>query len=284
MNLFYGFLSGPENLQSDFVTQSGEEVEVVSRLQKARHLIVGTEYDFTDKLSLNIEGYIKHFNQLTNMNRNKIFDESDFDKPDVLKKDFIVETGFARGVDFLLKYNDENLYVWFVYSLGKVDRWDGITEYRPVFDRRHNINLVGTYKFGEDKSWEINARWNFGTGFPFTQTAGFYQSVDFSEGIATDYTISNSNEVAIEYANLNEGELPTYHRFDLTGAKTFKKYKIIKEEDSDREKKKLQSEIMVTAGMTNLYNRDNVFYVNRVTSEVVRQLPIMPSVGFSFTF
>ena len=31
-----------------------------------------------------------------------------------------------------------------VYSIGKVTRWDGIRAYSPLFDRRHNINLVGT--------------------------------------------------------------------------------------------------------------------------------------------
>ena len=59
-----------------------------------------------------------------------------------------------------------------MYSLGKVLRWDGIRTYSPLFDRRHNINLVGTQNFGE--GWEVNVRWNFGSGLPFTQTQGYY--------------------------------------------------------------------------------------------------------------
>src|SRR5690606_8480982 len=108
------------------------------------------------------------------------------------------------------------------YSLGKVDRWDGFIEYAPVFDRRHNVNLVGTFKFGKDDSWEVNHRWNFGSGLPFTKTAGFYQPIDFDEGISTDYTISNSGYPEAQYDSLNTGRLPTYHRYDLTISKTFR--------------------------------------------------------------
>ena len=40
----------------------------------------------------------------------------------------------------------------------------------------------------------------------------------------------------------------------------------------------------VIAGVTNAYSRENIFYVNRVTQEKVNQLPIMPSLAFSWRF
>jgi hypothetical protein len=40
----------------------------------------------------------------------------------------------------------------------------------------------------------------------------------------------------------------------------------------------------LVAGVTNLYSRQNVFYINRVTNEKVYQLPIMPSLAVSFKF
>ena len=282
VNLFYGFLTAPTNLQENFTDRNNVEREVVNNLQRAAHLIVGAEYDISKHLSVNIEGYWKEFLQLTNINRNKIFEEDEFDKPDVLKKDFIIETGSARGIDLLIKYQRDNMYLWAVYSIGKVDRWDGFVEYAPVFDRRHNVNLVGTFKFGKDESWEINHRWNFGSGLPFTKTAGFYQPVNFDEGISTDYTISNSSTIETQYSTLNEGRLPTYHRYDLTVSKTFRFYE--QNSDGTPNKNKLKSEILATAGVTNLYNRSNVFYVNRVTGEIVRQLPVLPSLGFSYAF
>lgn len=298
VNLFYGFLSGPDNLQDEFIRQNGNVKEITHNLQKANHFILGFEYDIlkktvekeragrkikdVKKVTLNVEGYIKDFTQLTNMNRNKIFEEDQFDKPDVLKKDFIIETGLARGVDFLLKYSDENKFIWVVYSIGKVDRWDGFIEYAPVFDRRHNVNVVGTTKFGKDDSWELNVRWNFGSGFPFTKTAGFYEAIDFTDGISTDYTTVNANQISTQYDSLNKGRLPTYHRSDITLTKSFKFYR--NNSETAPSNKDLKSSLDVSAGVTNVYNRENVFYVNRLTGEVVRQLPIMPSIGLTYAF
>ena len=274
VNLFYGFLSGPDNLQEQIITESGDVVDRTHSLQKATHAILGFEQDLGKRVSLNVEGYYKWFNQLTNINRNKIYDEdggANADKPDVLKKDFIIETGSAKGVDIVAKYSTDRLYVWFVYSLGKVDRWDGVdTTYSPVFDRRHNINFVTTYFIDEDHKWEIDFRWNFGSGLPFTQTQGYYQNVDFSQGIGTDVTTANSDELSVLYSDLNGGRLPTYHRLDLSIKRTIHL--------SDK------SKMEINASVTNAYSRKNIFYVDRITNERVNQLPILPSIGFNWKF
>ena len=139
------------------------------------------------------------------LSRNRIFsDESDTDAPDALKKDFIIETGRAMGVDLVLKYIYKRLYLWAVYSLSTVSRYDGINEYFPHFDRRHNVNLVGAFTFGKNLNWEASVRWNLGSGFPFTQTAGFYENLVFDDGINTDYTTQNGF-LGVEYGELNKG-------------------------------------------------------------------------------
>jgi hypothetical protein len=272
VNLFYGFLSGPENLQDEFFTSDGTERDVTHSLQTANHLIFGFEYDITEKISVNIEGYLKSFTQLTNLNRNKLFpdDADNAARPDALKKDFIIESGIAQGVDFVLKYEDKHTYLWFVYSLGNVDRWDGFQWYDPVFDRRHNINFVASQAFGETKTWEASLRWNLGSGLPFTQTQGFYQPPNVNEGIGTDYVVNNANELGIQYGGLNEGRLPVYHRLDISVRKTIQldKNRILE----------------FNGGVTNVYSRENIFYVNRVTNEEVYQLPFLPSLGADFTF
>jgi hypothetical protein len=271
VNLFYGFLSGPDNLQKEFTQQDGTIKEVKHQLQKANHVILGFEYDISRSFNLNIEGYYKKFTQLTNTNRNQIFDENDDsadDKPDVLKKEFIVETGDAYGVDFSLKYSSTHLNVWTIYSLGKVTRWDGIQEYAPVFDRRHNVNLVVAYIFGKDLNWEFNTRWNLASGFPFTQTQGFYEGNSFS-AIDQPYT-SGNGELKLQFADLNKGRLPYYHRLDVNLKRKFELGK--------------NSTLEANIGATNAYNRNNLFFVDRVTAEKVYQLPLMPSLGLSLTF
>ena len=270
VNLFYGFLSGPDNLPETFTDENGSVKPVKHKLQKANHAIFGIEYDLLKNIDINLEFYQKNFTQLTNINRNKIFeDNGDASIPDVLKKDFIIETGKARGIDLLVKYDYKRLYIWAVYSLGFVTRWDGLQSYMPHFDRRHNMNLVGAYTFGKNLDWEADIRWNLGSGFPFTLTQGFYEKLDFQGGINTDYTTANG-DLGILYGELNKGRLPFYHRLDATIKKKF----VMSE----------KSTIEVAAGATNIYNRENIFYFDRVQYKRVNQLPIMPSLSINWTF
>ncbi len=280
VNLFYGFVSSASNVPKKFTEQDLEQRDVTHALQRSTHAILGFEYDFTSKLSLNVEGYYKWFNQLTNLNRTKIYEDNgeNTDKPDALKKDFNLETGHAKGVDFVVKYDDKRINMFAVYSLGYVDRWDGTQLYNPIFDRRHNVNLIASYKLGEKKDWEVNFRWNFGSGLPFTQTQGFYHSVDFNEeGIGTAVEQENANDLSVLYGELNRGRMPAYHRLDLTVKKGFRF-------DNSSSKFMKNSKMEIVAGVTNAYSRRNIFYVERVTNEIVYQLPILPSVGISWSF
>ena len=206
VNLFQGFISSTTNLPANL---NGEER--TSYLQKAKHLIVGLELDLNEKWTVNIEGYVKDFGQLINLNRNKIYeDDTQNDEiADELKKDFVVESGLAKGIDFLIKYNDQTTSLWMVYSLGKVTKTDAFETYAPHFDRRHNLNIVASRIFGEDKSWTFDMRWNYGSGFPFTETQGYYENINFEDGINTDITESNG-DIGIHYADYNRGQMHTY--------------------------------------------------------------------------
>lgn len=271
VNLFNGFLSGPENLQDEMLMEDGTPREITHSLQKANHFILGAEIDFSKRINVNVEAYYKQFTQITNINRNKIFDDNSENRnqPDLLKKDFLIETGDAYGIDFVLNYNLPSVDIYAVYSLGKVNRWDGVQAYSPVFDRRHNVNLVGSYKFGRSRLWEFDARWNMGSGFPFTQTLGFYEKYPFQNGTNTD-VINGNGDVGIVYDRLNGGRLPYYHRLDLTLKREF----VLT----------VNSSLEANIGITNAYNRDNIFYFDRVNFERVNQLPFMPSGGVSINF
>ena len=272
VNLFYGFLSGIDNLPA---TYDGKPIN--SYLQKANHFILGAEFDIAKNATVNLEGYWKDFVQLTNINRNKIYADGSSDIPDLLKKDFTKETGDAYGFDVSLKYEDQHWYLWAVYALGFVTREyekavEGgveLTQYAPHFDRRHNINLILTYTAGSKRQWEFSGRWNFGSGFPFTQVQGFYEYYSFQDGINFDYTTTNG-ELGVLFGELNGGRLPTYHRFDLD----------VKRKFFFTENINLEADL----GVTNVYNRNNVFYVNLITSDIARQLPILPTLGLTLTF
>jgi hypothetical protein len=269
VNLFYGFLSGPDNLPTEMTNEDGTVKEIKHKLQKANHYVAGFEFDLARHLDFNVEAYRKDFTQLTNLNRNKLFDESQIDKPEALRKDYVIETGRAQGIDFVLKYDYKRIYVWVVYSLGYVTRWDGTQTYRPHYDRRHNGNIVASYTFGKDRNWEFDARWNIGSGFPFKPTGGFYEDLNFSGGITTDYTATNG-DLNLFYAEGQVHELPWYHRLDINIKRTFNLFE--------------NTKIEASVGATNVYNRKNVFYFDRIQYKRVDQLPILPTVSISMTF
>ncbi len=255
VNLFSGIISSPEEIPNQ---ANGAPYD--QKFQKARHIIGGIEYDLSNSIDIQLEGYIKDFNQITNINRNMVLNSDD---------EFIIEQGIAKGIDVVLKYKDKKYYIWAVYSLGKITRTDNITTYAPHFDRRHNFNLVSSSKFGKNNAWKVDVRWNLGSGFPFTQTQGFYENLTFSDGISTDY-ISTNGDLAIEYAEINEGRLPYYHRLDCSISKKIKLSK--------------NTNLNITGSVTNIYNRENIFYFNRLKYERINQLPIMPSIGMSLQF
>lgn len=266
VNLFYGFLSGPDDLPKTFENQ-----EVTSRLQLANHAVLGLDYDIDKYSEIGIEGFFKDFNQITNINRDKIFDDKpDYaDKPERLRKDYLIERGRAFGGDIRYKFENKRLYIWAVYSYTFVDRFDGINSYNPHWDRRHNINLVTDYALDKKSKWSANARWNYGSGFPFTQTLGFYEKNDFQNGPSTNYTSANG-QLGIIYGAYNQGRLPVYHRLDMSVKYNFKI------------SKKIKSYIVLS--VTNVYNRANIFYFDRVNYTRVNQLPILPALSFNAIF
>ena len=272
INLFNGLLSAPTNVQEEFVTQFQNIKNTKNGLQYAWHAILGFEYDLGKLWSFNVEGYYKYFNQLSNINQNKLYnDVAQFELiDDVFKKDFIIESGQSYGVDVLAKYTKDRIFFWAVYSFGKNNRWDGFNTYAPVFDRRHNLNLVGSYVMGKKKDMEFNIRWNLGSGLPFTPNAGNYQAETFANGVTSNYVTNNPSYITMMLGTFNSQRLPYYHRLDIT----FKKHFTFKNKNV----------LEMIASVTNVYNRNNIFYVNRVTGKQIYQFPILPSFGLNYKF
>ena len=257
VNLFSGFLFAPQEQLTDIMGNPSKH-----RLQKAWHLIAGLEKNLGEHISINTEGYYKIYTQLININR---------DKRDERESDFMIEQGDAYGVDFLIKYDESFFSFWTTYSLSYVTRNDGNIVYFTNFDRRHNLNIVSSYTFGKDKNWEFGAKWNLGSGFPFTQIINYYPNNDFSGGINSDYLTDNPS-VGIQYDQINGGRLPYFHRLDLNLKRMF-----YLGTDGNI---KLETAFTIT----NAYNRQNIFYYDHLSNERENQLPLLPSIGANLTF
>ena len=106
---------------------------------------------------------------------------------------------------------------------------------------------------------------------PIYANAGLFTDFDFSDGITTDVLEGNPDEIGVLFSETrNGGRLPDYHRLDLSLKRTFIFSK----------KTKLEA----TLSVTNAYDRDNIFFFDRITFDRVDQLPILPSLGLAFHF
>lgn len=271
VNIFQGFLSAPER-----GTLYGGTKE--NSLQHGYHFLGGIEVEVVKNLRTTVEGWYKGFTQLSNINRNKTFPED---------PNFIAETGRAYGADFIIQYQTPISYIYATYGWARVTRTDTKGTYYPVFDRRHNANLVIAFKRGHfemikdngkivksrfsESKWEASARFGLGSGFPFTQTQGFIEKLDFLEnGSQTNYPTQNGQLGLILASEFNGGRLPYYHRVDLS----------LKRRWVFGNKVLLET----NASLINAYNRQNIFYFDRIRYIPVYQLPVVPSVGISVTY
>lgn len=242
VNLFVGFITSPD-------------------LIKATHGVFGVEFDLSENTDINIETYYKDFRSLYQLNRNKRA---------VGEDDYIAEKGNAYGVDILVKSNWVNWNLWLGYSLGFVNRDDGVQTFPALFDRRHNANIVIDYQFGPRKLWQAALRWNMGSGFAFTKIQGFFEDSKIPRGLETVFGVENAPIGVIYSDKINSGRLPYYHRLDLS-----LKRKILLNK---------QNFLELTAAVTNVYDRKNIFYFNVVENRRVNQLPILPSLVASYHF
>ena len=255
VNFFTGFLVGPEGDLRD-----SEGAVASDNLQKSVHGIAGVEIDLSDRLTLNLEGYYKGFNQLIELNRNKLA---------ATDADFVLLDGVAYGGDISAEYRSGALFLAGNYSLGFVTRDDGVQEYPTSFDRRHNINAYGSYVFGNDNAWEAGFRYNFGSAFPFTQTIGFIEDPDFSTNPVLPAILTGNGDLGVLLSpDRNGGRLSDFHRLDLSLKRKFTFG--------------TSTRLEVTASVTNAYNRENIFYVDRITNARVNQLPVLPSLSGAF--
>lgn len=261
VNLFNGYVSSVND------ANRGNQI-IRAPLEKSQHAVAGIEYDVTNNIEVSAEGYVKYFNTVVNVNRERIFPDEPL---------FIAENGRATGIDFWVRYEKKNVMLQGSYSLAWVNR-NFIDKngqefvYFPHFDRRHNLNFLASYKFGTDNNYELDARFNFGSGFPFTQTKGFFEDLTFNNGIDTDLS-SQNGLLGIYYGgteNLNKGRLPYYHRLDISFKRIFKLQQGMKLE--------------LNASIINAYNRANLFYFDRVSFCRVNQLPLLPAAGLNFIF
>jgi len=176
-------------------------------------------------------------------------------------------TGTAYGIEFFLKKNTGKLKGWLSYTYSHSERlFENLNQGRKfpyLYDRRHDISLVGTYKIG--KKINLSANWNYTSGRPVTVPNAVLQ--------AHPEASFNGNTPLQQFTDRNGYRLAPYHRLDIS----INLYK-----DKKRGKR------ILSFALYNAYSRLNPFfvYVDGRTPELyqVTLFPILPSFNYKFVF
>lgn len=234
-------------------------------LPSATHVILGYRVTPTNWLEFAVEGYVK---QLRNL--------------------FISEwTAFPRfttrlqpadgdviGIDTRLEIRLRNFYGYINYGLSSVEYeaqqaslllWYGTETltFRPAHDRRHQVNALASTSV---KGFNLSVRWQFGSGLPYNRALGFDGFLLMNGPVDVAQTQGAQRVI---YERPFNGELPTYHRLDVSVDRTF---------TLDRASLTLQ------ASAINTYDRNNLFFLDVFTLRRVDQLPFIPTLGIKLEF
>ena len=160
-------------------------------------------------------------------------------------------TGWAKGLEVFLQRRTGALTGWIGYALGWTRRTfpelnDG-RPFPPKHDRRHDLSFVASYKVGA---------WRFGASLAYASGQAFTPPSEPS-------------------AQLNSARLLPYHRLDVSTSRSFELWRTA-------------SEFYVQ--IFNVYSRRNEWFLQldsvdpEVDPQKIKQLPIIPTLGFNFNF
>ena len=227
------------------------------RPEEADHYVLGLEGNFTPRLAASIQGYIKDYKSIALYNPDKIFPED---------PDYISGTGMSSGVETLLRYSLPltDIYASYVLSRARVSA-SGIT-YAPRYDQTHAVKAMGVLHLLENL--DITVRWEYGSGYPYTQNAGFYSRLSLAD-IDKDPFPGGSGDPMRVLGARNAARLPAYRRLDAGLACRF-----------------TLPGVRGSAGVNvlNLLDSRNILYYDRVTGKTDYMIPFFPSAFITAEF
>jgi len=181
--------------------------------------------------------------------------------------------GTVYGVDARVALNLPRFYGFVGYGFSWIEyeasqrefgTWfgDPIQRFHPPHDRRHQVNAVGSLDIA---GFAIAARWQLGSGLPFTRPLGFDEAFDYSDTLRNVSGGLGTTRMVVDRPYT--ARLPVMHRLDLSVRRGF---------DLSFGRLELQ------AGAINAYNRRNVFYYDLYSARRVDQLPLAPYASVTF--
>jgi hypothetical protein len=181
-----------------------------------------------------------------------------------------IADGRAHGADVRVEVRRGPFYGFAGYGYGWTEYeseqeafgvWLGepVLSFHPPHDRRHQANALASLQFGR---YSFAARWEYGSGFPFTRPIGFAEWFDFRAGLPNVRGQYGQTQVLLDRPF--DGRLPSIHRLDVS---------------LERVVDVGSRELQLQAGVINAYDRTNIFYYDVFTNRRIDQLPLAPYVS-----
>lgn len=225
--------------------------------EQADHYVLGLSGNLTEQATMNLETYYKRYNSLAVYNRDKI-DASD--------PDYITGSGNSYGAELTLRSHSQYVDLYGVYSLSWVKINNAGFVYFPRYDRRHHINLLAVAH--PMKGLTTTVKWEFGSGFPFSQTVGYFDRMTFDNMFPSQFE-TEAGSPFIMLGRKNAVRLPAYHRMDISVVYNFRVIGL---------------DVNVGADLLNVYNNKNIFYFDRRTGQRVNMLAFYPSATLTIQY
>ena len=226
--------------------------------------VVGTEWNPSRRYQLSVEAYYTDLANLVVLDNAVAVDSEDTRSDDIFKSG---GSGWASGVEVFLQRRTGALTGWVGYTLGWTRRTfpelNGGRAFPPKYDRRHDLSFVVSYQAGK---WRLGSNLVYATGQAFTPASARYSLREPTTGLVKDYVLP---------AERNSARLLPYHRLDASASREFGLWGL---------------DVEFYLQIFNLYSRRNEWFVqynpnNPATyPEVTKQLPIVPTLGFNFSF
>ena len=226
--------------------------------------VVGTEWEPSRRYQLSVEAYYTDLANLVVLDNAVAADSDDTRSDDIFKSG---GSGWASGVEVFLQQRTGAFTGWVGYTLGWTRRTfpelNGGRAFPPKYDRRHDLSFVVSYQAGK---WRLGSNLVYATGQAFTPASARYSLREPTTRSVKDYVLP---------AERNSARLLPYHRLDASASREFGLWGL---------------DVEFYLQIFNLYSRRNEWFVQFDTKnpetepEVVKQLPIVPTLGFNFSF
>ncbi len=265
-------------LSNDVWILAGESVPAVVSDQ----LQLGIERFWGEEWYASAEVYGRLFRGVTEFNpANDPNDPAD---------DLHAGTGRSYGLDLLVRRSAGRLTGWTTLSLLRAERtfpnvlaegWDDLpptVSFPPIWDRRIDLDLILQYQL----PWEIEAgaRWNYGSGLPYTRPVGQFVGlrhdlVDGGYRLPDSPQRQNGVPLYVVLGGRNVERYPAYHRLDLSVRRSFRPR---------------WGTWTPYLQVLNVYDRRNVLFYfynyDRMppTRSGVSMFPVLPTVGVEVSF